>query len=523
MDRYAVLAVTVLVFFSMELHPPLTCAIFNMVQEGHYKSVVATSGTIWVPDNYTRIQWAIGNASGGDTIFVRAGTYYERLTIDKKISLIGENEHNTNIDGNGTGIIIFALASNITVSGFTVQNGECGIWLWQTANNIFTRNIASNNQYGIYAWESNTNILTGNIVSNNQYGIYIWRSSNNILSGNIASNNQYGIYLYYSRNNIVTGNAVTNNQYGIRLDFFCNNNTLTCNNVSSNDNSGIRLTFSSDNMICHNNFIKNIETASSIDSVNSWDNRAEGNYWSDYKGTDADIDGIGDTPYPIGEDNQDGYPLMATFLQFDIAKENQSYKIDAVSNFKISDIHYDLDPDTRTDAVSFRVNDAEGRGFCRIRIAHALIKPPYAVRVDHKSRIPFEIVYTNKTHTWLYFTNDLSGHEVTIMHTLYLEQLVLLQWTILGLTGIIAFLLFVSFKYYRKFKEQKKVIETYQHELGSLPANHSELARLLFAKDVIERKEKIDNFKKKYGIHIQPAGTLEDLMQKMGVKEKVNN
>src|SRR4030042_2566389 len=52
------------------------------------------------PNNYSRIQDAIDNASNGDTVYVFNGTYYERLAIYSEINLIGENRDNTIIDAN---------------------------------------------------------------------------------------------------------------------------------------------------------------------------------------------------------------------------------------------------------------------------------------------------------------------------------------------------------------------------------------------------------------------------------------
>jgi nitrous oxidase accessory protein NosD len=46
------------------------------------------------------------------------------------------------------------------------------------------------------------------------------------------------------------------------------------------------------------------------EQVHTWDNGKEGNYWSDYNGTDGNHDGIGDTPYVVDVLNQDRYPLM---------------------------------------------------------------------------------------------------------------------------------------------------------------------------------------------------------------------
>ncbi|GFO96024.1 periplasmic copper-binding protein [groundwater metagenome] len=47
----------------------------------------AGAATIYVPDNYAKIQWAVDNASGGDTIIVRNGIYYENVKINKPLTI----------------------------------------------------------------------------------------------------------------------------------------------------------------------------------------------------------------------------------------------------------------------------------------------------------------------------------------------------------------------------------------------------------------------------------------------------
>src|SRR4030067_2055690 len=62
-------------------------------------SVNASPKTIVVPDDYPTIESAITNANDGDTIFVKKGTYHKTLTIEKPLSLIGEDSQNTVIVG----------------------------------------------------------------------------------------------------------------------------------------------------------------------------------------------------------------------------------------------------------------------------------------------------------------------------------------------------------------------------------------------------------------------------------------
>ena len=66
---------------------------------------IGSRGTIIVNasggGDYTHIQWAIDNASDGDNVYVKRGIYREKLHITKRISLIGEGNSSTIIDGMG--------------------------------------------------------------------------------------------------------------------------------------------------------------------------------------------------------------------------------------------------------------------------------------------------------------------------------------------------------------------------------------------------------------------------------------
>jgi parallel beta-helix repeat protein len=188
--------------------------------------------------------------------------------------------------------------------------------------------VTANGDSGILLIYSNNNVVSGNNVTANNQGIEIDSSSNNIVGGNDVTANAvfFGIYLQSSSDNIVSGNNATANNVGIQLES-SSNNTVSSNNVTASNTAGIALDYSSNNTIYHNNFINNTLQFLSRYSTNTWDNGypSGGNYWSDYQtlypnASEIDSSGIWNTPYVINfwfgfafeseTNNTDNYPLM---------------------------------------------------------------------------------------------------------------------------------------------------------------------------------------------------------------------
>jgi DNA repair exonuclease SbcCD ATPase subunit len=168
---------------------------------------------------------------------------------------------------------------------------------------------------------------------------------------------------------------------------------------------------SSSNTILHNTLANNTLQLVSINSTSSLDDGIEGNYWSDYNGTDEDQDGIGNTPYVIDGNNMDNHPLMGAFSEFTITREKQTYYINAISNSTISNFNFSLTEYTARFNVNSPVNAS---GFCRIMIPEILIMGPYITLIDNKKVNTTLLMVSNATQTFMYFAYSPGTHEVTI-------------------------------------------------------------------------------------------------------------
>ena len=305
--------------------------------------------TIVVPDDYPTIGAAIENASDGDTIYVKMGTYEETttLTVNKSISLIGEATANTILNlkppfgeikwfypsgeaeyGYYDGMKI--VSDNVKISGFTIVCNTSSIAVSGSGTQITNNNLATS----IFLMQGDHRSVIGNIIerditsesddtliANNTLGSLFSAGSNVRLEKNLVFSG-----FIFDSNHWVEGNVISGSgQYG-GMVIRGYENTVFNNSII---NTKIALHFDMDaanNIIFHNNFINNTRQVQmsplllairTNPSVAVWDKGygVGGNYWSDYlskypNATEIDNSGLGDTPYVIDAYNQDNYPLM---------------------------------------------------------------------------------------------------------------------------------------------------------------------------------------------------------------------
>jgi parallel beta-helix repeat protein len=330
-------------------------------------------------------------------------------TNEGGIWLVSSTENtvsNNNITGSFEAVALDSFSYDNTISNNTLVESYYGVYVRNCSVNLIWGNKISETHSGIYTLNSNVNAILKNEMTNNWLGIDVSASSNNTLSGNnvtdntvgiragsalinsklvkstnntilenyivnstngidavgvlfttisrnhIAENSQYGIAIDNVRNSIISANTIVDNFLGLYYDGLCNNNTAY-----------------------HNNFIGNVKHVEvSPGDINAWDDGFEGNYWSNFKGSDLDADGIMDTPYIMDVNNTDRYPLMGLFSSF---------------------------------------NTSLGT---RVAIPHEVLPSPYNVTVEGATPTYWNYsIYDNGTHRWIYFEYEHSTKEIVII------------------------------------------------------------------------------------------------------------
>jgi len=310
------------------------------------------------------------------------------------------------------GYLALINSTDITVKKVSSSGNGQGLLLAYTNNSSIIDSAFTCNNGGIELYGSCNNSVVGNRIEQNSFGIYIINSSENSIFNNRISDNFAAFRIRESTENIFCENTIIDNKHGVYMDNLLKNN-----------------------IFYHNNFINNTQHIKPYEDGNAWDNGYEGNYWSDYSGTDSNCDGICDIPYVIAKYNLDRYPLMGMFHSFNTSLGKH---VNVISNSTIENFEYF----ESSSMIRMYVSGEPAYGFCRACIPHELMNvTSISVIINDGATTTLHSNYTlydNGTHRWIYFAYEHSILEIIIIPE-FLSMMILPLFMIATLLAVILY------------------------------------------------------------------------------------
>jgi parallel beta-helix repeat protein len=216
--------------------------------------------------NYTTIQAAVNAAVDGDTVYVYndSSPYRESITIDHAITLVGEDEQSTVIEGKGLlRDIISVKAEPVVIHEFTLLNAtRHGVAIHTSNNTLYHLTVTDAKASGIFLYQFRTplvgNTITDNTISGSRLGIHGTLLNGTTIDHNVLFNTTTGIELERSWESNLSVNTLWNNTIGI-YSYLCTNITIYGNDIRNNT-IGLETDTSSD-LVVRNTFINNTHSA----------------------------------------------------------------------------------------------------------------------------------------------------------------------------------------------------------------------------------------------------------------------
>lgn len=204
-----------------------------------------------VPGDYSSIQAAIDEVPKGGEVIVKSGEYNENLSVNKGITI--EGQEGAIIKGS---ININQTTSQVTVSGLVIKNGS-GVKVKNSSSvNFMDNEIINASGNGILASSSSGTFQNNVIRKAGLNGLLITNSNGLVLSGNAVSSNSSKGLLITQSSATLTDNEINDNGGG-GLSASNSNLTIQSNYVIGNGGCGISAGKNSqvsggENVVVHN-------------------------------------------------------------------------------------------------------------------------------------------------------------------------------------------------------------------------------------------------------------------------------
>ena len=248
-----------------------TPTIFNKPVD---KLLIANSENIFYvggtgPYNYSSIQDAINDSNNGDTIFVYddSSPYYENITINKSINLIGENRETTEINGSKLNEFLDTInisADYVYVNGFSISYNlgyyyQAGINIIGDYTKITNCKIYGNYWIGISLIDSFYSEIYDCELFDNLMAIHLVDSNENEINSCYCYANAEDIILFENSNynKIINCTNIGNSYSGIHIQRSTGNQIINCSCI--NGNSGISLAYTPNTIVYGNTLNNNYE------------------------------------------------------------------------------------------------------------------------------------------------------------------------------------------------------------------------------------------------------------------------
>jgi nitrous oxidase accessory protein len=228
----------------------------------------------------------------------------------------------------GHGISVWNLKAGKVLRN-RISDARDGIYLSFTEGVVVAGNTVTRCRYGLHSMYSQQATFQSNDASDNLLGAALMMSDRLVLRDNrIARNREgaaaYGVLLKDIGDLIAEGNQIVGNRVGIYAEGVPANparEAVFTGNIIAGNEVGLALQSTAALTVAGNRIAENLTDVRPLGRELSagmrWSRDGRGNWWSQYRGYDANGDGIGDVPHRL-DDAMDALvrrnPLVQAFL-----------------------------------------------------------------------------------------------------------------------------------------------------------------------------------------------------------------